>query len=87
MGALALEFHIIIEVQGSKRQMHQGYFSSSLRTGSKVCHWAMGTKVEHFAIIKKYGPFPPLYSFPLGEPSSHSEFCIVIRIINSYYEW
>lgn len=71
MGALALEFHIIIEGQGSKRQMHQGYSSSSLRTGSKVCHWVMGTKDEQFAIIKKYGCSPPpLYIFPSGDPSS-----------------
>lgn len=36
MGALALEFHIKIEVQGSKRQMYQGQSRSSLRKGSKV---------------------------------------------------
>lgn len=63
MGALALEFHIIIEVQGSKRQMHQGYSSSSLRTGSKVCHWVMGTKDEQFAIIKNTVALLPLFIF------------------------
>lgn len=52
MGALALEFHIIMEVHGSKRQMHQGHSSSSLRKRSKVLHWVMGTKDECFAIIK-----------------------------------
>lgn len=35
VGALALEFHIIMEVQRSKRQIHRGHFSFSLRKGSK----------------------------------------------------
>ena len=47
MGALALEFHIIIEVQGSKRQMYQGHSRSSLRKRSRVWHGVIGTKDEH----------------------------------------
>lgn len=72
MGALALEFHIIIEVQGSKRQVHQGYSSSSLRTGSKVCHWVMGTKDENFAIIKNMVAFLPLFIFFLRVILAHT---------------
>lgn len=44
MGALALEFPIIVEVQGSKRHMHQGHSRSSLRNGSNVWHWVTGTQ-------------------------------------------
>ena len=47
MEALALEFHIIIEVQGSKRQMYQGLSRSSLRKRSRVQHGVIGTKDEH----------------------------------------
>lgn len=47
MGALALEFHIIIEVQGSKRQVYQGHSRSSLRKRSRVWHGVIGTKDEH----------------------------------------
>lgn len=66
MGALALEFHIIMEVHGSKRQMHQGHSSSSLRKRSKVVNWVMGTKDECFAIIKNMVAFlPHFYIFLL----------------------
>lgn len=88
MGALALEFHIIMEVQGSKRQMYQGHSRSSLREGSKVWHWVMGTKDECFAVIKNMIAFFLLFCiFPSGYPRSNSEFSVVIRIINSYSEW
>lgn len=88
MGAMALEFHIIIEVQRSKRWMYQGHSSSSLRKGSKVWHWVMVTKDECFAIIiNMVVSLPLFYTFSSGNLSSHSEFSIVIKIINSYYKW
>lgn len=71
MGALALEFHIIMKVQGSKRQMHQGHSGSSLRKESKVWHSLMRTQDECFAIIKNMVAFfPLLYIFPSGNPST-----------------
>lgn len=61
MGALALEFHIIMEVQGSKRQMYQGHSRSFTKEGVLVWHWVMGTKDGYFAIRKNMVAF--LYSF------------------------
>lgn len=87
MGALALEFHIIMEVQGSKRQMNQGHSRSLLRKRSQSMTLGDGDQRWVHCNNTKYVCFslPLMFFFSSGNPSLKSEFLIVLRIFNSYW--
>lgn len=85
-GGSGIKFHIIIEVQGSKRQMYRGLSRSSLRKRSKSTTWGDRDQRWAFAVMKNTVAFSESFIFPSGNLSLNSEFPIAIQIINSYCE-